>query len=98
MKTANPLRVGVLFGGRSGEHEVSLNSARNVMDALREAGHIVIPMGITPAGRWLTAGDPMALLTDDTVSADTDIIGENGESAETWAGEISALTYRKGVA
>ncbi|MGL4650021.1 MAG: D-alanine--D-alanine ligase A, partial [Caldilineaceae bacterium] len=41
------LRVGVLFGGRSSEHEVSLNSARNVMDALRQAGHEVIPMGIT---------------------------------------------------
>ena len=44
------LRVGVLFGGRSGEHEVSLNSARNVMDALRQAGHEVIPMGITEMG------------------------------------------------
>lgn len=80
MKSVNPLRVGVLFGGRSGEHEVSLNSARNVMDALREAGHIVIPMGITPAGRWLTAGDPMALLTGDSATL------ENSDASnETWA-------------
>jgi D-alanine-D-alanine ligase len=57
------LRVGVLFGGRSGEHEVSLHSARNVMDALREAGHTVVPMGISRAGRWLIDGDPLALLT-----------------------------------
>jgi D-alanine-D-alanine ligase len=58
------LRVGVLFGGRSGEHEVSLNSARNVMDALKQAGHTVLPMGITREGHWLTQGDPHKLLAD----------------------------------
>ncbi len=57
------LRVGVVFGGRSGEHEVSLNSAQNVMEALRQAGHQVIPIGVTTQGRWLTHGDPIALLT-----------------------------------
>ena len=60
------LRVGVVFGGRSGEHEVSLNSARNVMEALTAAGHRVIPIGISPQGRWLTAGDPLALLCGET--------------------------------
>lgn len=58
------LRVGVVFGGRSGEHEVSLNSARNVMDALTLAGHRVTPIGITKEGRWLTEGDPLACLAD----------------------------------
>ncbi|MEM7531575.1 MAG: D-alanine--D-alanine ligase family protein [Chloroflexota bacterium] len=57
-------RVGVLFGGRSGEHEVSLNSARNVMDALQQAGHQVVPIGISQEGHWLTSGDPMKMLTD----------------------------------
>ena len=52
------LRVAVAFGGRSGEHEVSLQSARAVMDALEQAGHEVVPIGITQAGRWLVAGDP----------------------------------------
>lgn len=56
-------RVGVLFGGRSGEHEVSLASARNVMDALREAGHTVIPIGITIEGRWLPQPDAWQRLT-----------------------------------
>ena len=63
MSDSRSLRVAVLFGGRSGEHEVSLNSARNVMAALREAGHTVIPVGITREGRWLVEGDPMAMLT-----------------------------------
>ncbi len=56
------LRVGVLFGGRSSEHEVSLNSARNVMDALHAAGHTVIPIGISQQGRWIGATDAHAQL------------------------------------
>jgi D-alanine-D-alanine ligase len=58
-------RVGVLFGGRSSEHEVSLASARNVMEALRQAGHQVVPIGITPEGRWLPRPNALALLTGD---------------------------------
>jgi D-alanine-D-alanine ligase len=61
------LRIGVLFGGRSGEHEVSLNSARAVIAALEEAGHEVVPIGITPEGRWLVSGDPLAALASGRV-------------------------------
>src|SRR5438132_4924717 len=57
------LRVGVLFGGRSGEHEVSLQSARAVMAALECAGHEVVPIGITREGRWLVGGDPLQALS-----------------------------------
>ena len=57
------LRIGVLFGGRSGEHEVSLQSARAVMAALEEAGHDVVPIGVTRQGRWLVAGDPLQALS-----------------------------------
>src|SRR5829696_8282836 len=56
------LRVAVAFGGRSGEHEVSLQSARAVMAALERAGHEVVPIGITKTGRWLVAGDPLRAL------------------------------------
>ena len=58
------VRVGVVFGGRSSEHEVSLASAANVIDALTRAGYEVAPIGITPAGRWLIGGDPMKFLSD----------------------------------
>lgn len=64
MTEGRAFRVGVIFGGRSGEHQVSLNSARNVMDALIQAGHDVVPLGITQHGRWLTQGDPFAQLID----------------------------------
>jgi D-alanine-D-alanine ligase len=57
------LRILVVFGGRSGEHEVSLQSAQAVIAALREAGHEVVPLGITREGRWLAGGDPLAALS-----------------------------------
>lgn len=47
-------RVGVLFGGRSGEHEVSLLSAASVVNAIDKSKFDVIPIGITKEGRWLT--------------------------------------------
>src|SRR2546421_73946 len=57
------LRIGVLFGGRSGEHEVSLQSARAGFAALEQAGHDVVPIGVTRQGRWLVAGDPLHALS-----------------------------------
>ena len=59
-------RVAVIFGGRSGEHEVSLASARSVMAAIDHSKYQIIPVGITRTGRWLTAGDPLALLSAGT--------------------------------
>src|SRR5471030_1012873 len=48
------LRVGILFGGRSGEHEVSLLSAASVLKAIDKKKYEVVPIGITKEGRWLT--------------------------------------------
>jgi D-alanine-D-alanine ligase len=56
------LRVGVLFGGRSGEHEVSLLSAASVVSAIDKSKFDVVPIGITKEGRWLTAADAELLL------------------------------------
>jgi D-alanine-D-alanine ligase len=47
------LRVGVLFGGRSGEHEVSLISAASVIQALDKEKYEAVPIGITKSGQWL---------------------------------------------
>jgi D-alanine-D-alanine ligase len=58
-------RVGVIFGGRSGEHEVSLASAASVIAALQQRGHDVIPIGIARDGRWVVGGDPMRVLSDE---------------------------------
>jgi len=56
------LRVGILFGGRSGEHEVSLLSAASVVDAIDKTKYEVVPIGITKQGRWVVAGHAEQLL------------------------------------
>jgi D-alanine-D-alanine ligase len=56
------LRVGVLFGGRSGEHEVSLLSAASILKAIDRSKFDVTPIGITKEGRWLAAADARGLL------------------------------------
>ena len=56
------LRVGILFGGRSGEHEVSLLSAASVLKAINKDKYEVVPIGITKEGRWLTAEHAQDLL------------------------------------
>ena len=89
------IRIGVVFGGRSSEHEVSLASAANVIDALTRAGYHVSPIGIAPSGRWLIGGDPMKLLSDNAArSPDREdnapphtehSAPSQGQSAENWA-------------
>src|SRR5580698_1878362 len=59
---AKKLRVGILFGGRSGEHEVSLLSAASILQAIDRKKFDVTPIGITKEGRWLAAGDARGLL------------------------------------
>ena len=59
---AKKLRVGVLFGGRSGEHEVSLLSAASILKAIDRKKFDVVPIGITKTGGWLTGGGAQALL------------------------------------
>ncbi len=56
------LRVGILFGGRSGEHEVSLLSAASILKAIDRSKFDVTPIGITKEGRWLAAADARGLL------------------------------------
>ena len=75
------LRVGILFGGRSGEHEVSLRSARSVIDAFDPERYEIVPIGIDKQGRWLlgeasqqllagpaTASTPSALVATEPIA------------------------------
>src|SRR5271157_1983358 len=63
------LRVGVLFGGRSGEHEVSLLSAASVLNAIDKNKYELIPIGITKEGRWVTAAHAERLLKGNAAGA-----------------------------
>jgi D-alanine-D-alanine ligase len=57
------LRVGILFGGKSGEHEISLRSANSILKAIDRKKYDVIEIGITKQGRWLQSNGAKALLT-----------------------------------
>jgi D-alanine-D-alanine ligase len=56
------IRVGVIFGGRSGEHEVSLRSAESILKAIDRNKYDVVPIGITHEGRWLASKSAVAML------------------------------------
>jgi D-alanine-D-alanine ligase len=69
MAMKKKLRVGIVFGGRSGEHEVSLLSAASILKAIDRSKFDVVPIGITKQGRWLAAGDAHNLLNGDASAA-----------------------------
>ncbi len=56
------ITIGVIFGGRSQEHEVSLVSAASIMKALDKKKYNVVPIGITKEGKWIASGDALELL------------------------------------
>ena len=81
------LRIGLVFGGRSGEHEVSLASATSVMANLDSDKYEVVPIGITKQGSWLLGTEPARLLeTEQSVSAST---GTEETTAVTLTGDPS---------
>lgn len=70
MASQNKLRVGVIFGGRSGEHEVSLMSARSVLHALDPEKYTVVQIGISHEGNWVTGENVLEAF----VQGETDLL------------------------
>lgn len=66
---ASRIRIGLIFGGRSSEHQVSLVSAASVMRALPADRYEVVPIGITPDGRWISSANALGLLREGDVPA-----------------------------
>ena len=79
------IRVGVIFGGRSGEHEVSLRSAESILKSIDRSKYDVVPIGITHDGRWLSSRSALTLLPAKDVIQNTlasvDAISLPAESA-----------------
>ncbi len=71
------IRVGLIFGGRSGEHEVSLASARSVMANLDTNKYEVVPIGITRTGTWLLGTEPARL------QASNESVSQEGAESDT---------------
>lgn len=91
------IRVGIIFGGRSGEHEVSLMSARSVMQAIDKAKYEVVPIGITKEGRWLTGGDPMRQLSAGEEQAEVHTAASTAD-ANLESGALVAMANTSSVA
>ena len=62
MAAKKKIKIGVIFGGRSGEHEVSLVSGEAVLKNLDRSKFQPVPIGITKEGKWLATGDPLKAL------------------------------------
>jgi D-alanine-D-alanine ligase len=90
MAGKHKLRVGVLFGGRSGEHEVSLRSAASIIDAMDKSRYEVVPIGITKEGRWLAAGEAERLLGGTYRALPR---ADAGEPADTIRSEAGVLQH-----
>ena len=75
------LRIGVLFGGRSGEHEVSLASAASVIRALDPEKYEAVPIGISKDGRWLLGRGAHDMLADVLKSGDRVILPSDPTAA-----------------
>jgi len=84
------LRIGILFGGRSGEHEVSLLSAASILKAIDRKKYDVVPIGITKQGHWLASGEAQVLLAGEAqpvnplqLSAGADLVQQSGNLTQT---------------
>ena len=60
------IKIGLIFGGRSGEHEISIRSAQTVIDNIDRNRYSVIPIAISPEGRWLSPADSLRLFPGET--------------------------------
>src|ERR687893_1562206 len=86
----------VVFGGRSGEHEVSLASARAITQALGKSGRYeVVPVGITREGRWISSGEPMRELESKSgclpESSDLDVSGPPASTTEKLPADLTSV-------
>lgn len=85
------LRVGVLFGGQSVEHEVSLISARSILHALDATKYEVAPLAVTKDGKWLTNQEAAALLPSGAPNFDSVDLERVGQNAVAQAGQPRGL-------
>ena len=84
------LRVGVIFGGRSGEHEVSLRSAESVINALDKNKYEVVPIAITPQGKWLASSEATNLLPSSIIKTADQSVALLGDPTKRGLERISS--------
>src|SRR5687768_2731353 len=87
------LKVGVVFGGRSGEHEVSIRSAKTVIEQIDKEKYDVLPLAITKEGNWLNPFDSLALMPPET----RELLAEQIENFSRGAVALLGDTNYKGL-
>jgi D-alanine-D-alanine ligase len=80
-------RVGVIFGGRSGEHEISIRSARTVIEQIDPEKYEVVPLAIDPVGRWLAPAESLRCFPEHTQKVFRDHLGEPGSERVALSGD-----------
>ncbi len=88
------IRVGVIFGGRSGEHEISIRSAKTVIEQIDSEKYDVVPLAIDNDGRWLSPAKSLSLLLQDTQASFRRRLGEPIASPVSLTGD----TQTRGLA
>jgi D-alanine-D-alanine ligase len=83
-------RVGIIFGGRSGEHEVSIRSAKTVIDQIDAEKYDVIPLAITNDGQWLSPAASLGLFPQTTQQTFSERFGEPSDSNICLTGDSKA--------
>ena len=89
------LRVGVMFGGRSGEHEVSLRSGASILEAIDRTKYEVVPIGIAKSGAWLGGDEAVALL--ESGNAPALAAGSETKSGKQTGKKVTGKTAAKQV-
>jgi len=87
------LKLGIVFGGRSGEHEISIRSAKSVIDQIDKDKYEIVPIAITKDGNWLNPIDSLGLLPDST----RELLLNNVEKFSRSAIAFSADSSHKGL-
>jgi len=100
---AKKLRVGIIFGGRSGEHDVSIRSAASVIQSIDRRKYTVIPIAISREGKWLSPAEAVKLLPGEAQSLLPTIPGSNSRDSVAILGDPSyagllSLDQRGGAA
>ncbi len=83
------LRIGVVFGGRSGEHEISIRSAKTVIENIDSEKYDVVPIAIMDDGRWLSPAESVRQFPDHTQKVFRDNQGEASSALITLSGDTS---------
>lgn len=91
------IKIGVIFGGKSGEHEVSLQSAKSVMEALNPQQYTIVPIGISKDGHWHVGKHAMRTLEDHQKTAKQVSSPSSVSFINQQAGGLSSVTSGKSI-